>query len=123
MRQFFPEAEVRGYQRLIPFMTNHPKDRHVMAAAVAAGAEFIVTANLRDFPPFSTDPHGIEVQHPDDFLCDLVDREPDVMAEIITDQAAATGRGGRRQLTIGDVLDGLRGCRVIRFAHLMSKDL
>jgi hypothetical protein len=31
-------------------MTNHPKDRHVLAAAVRASAEVIVTSNLSDLP-------------------------------------------------------------------------
>ncbi|MEU8001106.1 PIN domain-containing protein [Catellatospora sp. NPDC049111] len=76
MRAFFPEAEVDGYQDLVDQMTNHPKDRHVLAAAVAARADFVVTANLRDFPVHALDPHAIEAQHPDDFLCDLLDVSP-----------------------------------------------
>jgi PIN domain len=35
MRHAFPDAEVTGFERLIPAMTNHPKDRHVLAAAGA----------------------------------------------------------------------------------------
>ena len=31
MREPFPEAMVTGYENLIPSMTNHPKDRHVLA--------------------------------------------------------------------------------------------
>src|SRR4051812_1551533 len=49
MEKYFPEAQVTGYQALIPAMTNHPKDRHVVAAAVKAGAQVIATANLKDF--------------------------------------------------------------------------
>jgi predicted nucleic acid-binding protein len=30
----FPEAEARGYSKLVSLMTNHEKDRHVLAAAV-----------------------------------------------------------------------------------------
>lgn len=46
----FPEAMVTGYASLTAAMTNHPKDRHVLAAAVVAGAQVIVTSNLKDFP-------------------------------------------------------------------------
>ncbi|MEU4773363.1 hypothetical protein [Micromonospora sp. NPDC023644] len=120
MREHFPEAMVSGYEHLINEMTNHPKDRHVLAAAVAADAEAIVTANLRDFPDHALAPYAIEVLHPDDFLCTLLDESPSRIADIIADQAEATGRGGRPQLTIDDVLSGLAGCRAIRFAHRVS---
>jgi len=44
MRRAFPEA-VETYEHLIDSMTNHPKDRHVLAPAVAAEADVIVTLN------------------------------------------------------------------------------
>ena len=45
-----PDAEVTGYETLIDGMTNHEKDRHVLAAAVRGNAEVLVTFNLDDFP-------------------------------------------------------------------------
>ena len=36
MSRSFPDALVAGYESLIEGMTNHPKDRHVLAAAVRA---------------------------------------------------------------------------------------
>jgi len=93
MRLTFPEAEVTNYRRLIGSMTNRPKDRHVTAAAVAAAAEVIVTFNLRDFPPASLALHAVEAKHPDDFLCDnLFDQYPDVLAQIVIDQASSLTR-------------------------------
>ena len=46
MREFFPGSLVCDYERLIPEMENHPKDRHVLAAAVAwgTGARLAVAA-------------------------------------------------------------------------------
>lgn len=51
MATYFPDARVTGYEQLIGSMTNHPKDRHVLAAAVAGRADTLVTENLKDFPP------------------------------------------------------------------------
>ena len=38
LRLHFPEAWIEGYEPLIPAMQNHPKDRHVLAAALRCGA-------------------------------------------------------------------------------------
>lgn len=71
MRRGFPHFMVSGHEFLIPLMTNHEKDRHVLAAAVHAGADTIVTFNQKDFPPASREPHCIELDTPDEFLMDL----------------------------------------------------
>lgn len=109
MRRHFPEAMVSGHEHLIDQMDNHPKDRHVLAAAVAADAEIVVTANLRDFPSHALRRYAIEALHPDDFLCSLFDVAPDRVVELIAQQAEATGKGGRPKLTVDDVLDGPAG--------------
>jgi hypothetical protein len=53
MRAAFEEAEVdaAGIERLEPAMTDDKKDRHVLAAVVAADSELIVTFDFEDFPP------------------------------------------------------------------------
>jgi hypothetical protein len=51
MAAYFPDARETSYEKLISSMTNHPKDRHVLAAAVAGRADVLVTENLKDFPP------------------------------------------------------------------------
>ena len=63
-----PMAAVAGFESLIPSMGNHPKDRHVLAAAVHAGCPTIVTVNLADFPASALAPHGVEAVSPDEFL-------------------------------------------------------
>ena len=75
MRAAFEDAEVDASEidRWEPAMTNDPKDRHVLAAAVAADSELIVTFDLDDFPAAACDPLGVEALHPDDFLLDLHD--------------------------------------------------
>ena len=84
MEGFFPEAEVTDYAPLIAAMQNDPKDRHVAAAAVKAGAQVIATSNLKDFAPL---PAGIEAQSPDEFLCNLFDLDPSAFVEMLREQA------------------------------------
>ena len=47
MTEAFPDASVTAYEDLIPSMTCHEKDRHVLAAAVRSGATAVVTFNLQ----------------------------------------------------------------------------
>src|SRR5262249_9025488 len=73
---------VEGYEALIPTLTlPDEQDRHVLAAAIHAGAEVIVTYNLRDFPKEALDPFGIAAQHPDDFICHLIELSPDLVRQ------------------------------------------
>ena len=85
MGRAFPEADVTGYEHLVPAMLNHPKDRHVVAAAVKTGAQVIATANLRDFVVL---PDGLEAQSPDEFLCNLFDIDPAGFEALLREQAA-----------------------------------
>ena len=72
MRAVLPEADVTGYQALVPGLElPDPGDRHVLAAALAGGADTIVTWNLRDFPVSVLEQHGIQAVSPDDFLLSL----------------------------------------------------
>jgi hypothetical protein len=89
IRHHFPEAWVEGYERLIPSMTNHPKDRHVAAAAVHARAATIVPYNTRDFAPPSLTAHGIEAVGPSTFLKNLYAQAPTEITATLDAQAAA----------------------------------
>jgi len=86
METSFPEASVTGYSALIPCMQNDPKDRHVAAAAVTAGAQAIVTFNVKDF---SNLPPAIEARDPDDFLCGLFELDRAAFVTLLQEQASA----------------------------------
>jgi predicted nucleic acid-binding protein len=90
MTTAFDDAIVPGeaIAALEEAMTNDPKDRHVLAAAVASEAQAVITMNLRDFPAASTEPYGIEAQHPDEFLMVLHAMDPDFAVELVRRQAA-----------------------------------
>lgn len=101
MNEAFPDALVGGYEALIAQMSNHPKDRHVLAAAVRGGAEVLVTENLRDFPDDSVSPFGMEVVSQDVFLLDQLDLAP---AEILDALRRQVSRYRREPRTVEGLL-------------------
>jgi predicted nucleic acid-binding protein len=98
------DALVDGYQALIPTLTNDPKDRHVLAAAIHSHAATIVTFNLKDFPPQALASSGVSAEHPDVFACGLYAENATAMAAVVREQAAGLRRP---PLTISEVLDTL----------------
>lgn len=65
-----PDAGIAAHE---PHMPNEPKDRHVLAAAVAVGATVVITTNVRDFAGADTAGLGVAAQTPDQFLTSLLD--------------------------------------------------
>jgi predicted nucleic acid-binding protein len=98
MEHAFPEAAVTGFEHLIGSMKNQAKDRHVVAAAVRAGAQVITTSNVRDFRPL---PDGLEAQSPDEFLSNLFDLDPDALVDVLREQASDLQRP---PVTVGELI-------------------
>jgi hypothetical protein len=64
-----PDCLVRNYRKIAKGLElPDENDRHVLAAAIKAGAQVIVTCYLRDFPAAILQEYEIEAQHPDDFI-------------------------------------------------------
>ncbi len=111
MTLYFPDARVTGYENLIDSMTNHPKDRHVLAAAVAGRADTLVTENVRDFPTEAVSHFGITVTSQDDFLLGLLELHPDAVLDALRRQASRYHREPRTLTALLDVLAGPgQGC-------------
>lgn len=87
MRRAFPDAMVSGYHGLVESMTNDPKDRHVLAAAVVGRADVIVTDNIDDFPEDSCAPHDIDVATADDFCTSVFGLAPERVVAVLDAQA------------------------------------
>ncbi len=84
MEQALPAAHVEGYERHISSITlPDPDDRHVLAGAIEAGADVIVTFNLRDFPLDVLKPHGLRAMHPDAFVLLLYEALPEHVVEVM----------------------------------------
>lgn len=78
MARAVPDAIVDNYTDLIgTLQLPDPDDRHVLAAAITAQADAIVTLNLRDFPRATLQPHGIEPCSPDQFVRLLAEAAPE----------------------------------------------
>jgi len=110
MEEHFPEATVEGFESLIRKMRNHPKDRHVVAAAVKCKAQVVVTSNLKHFGAVPT---GIEAVSPDTFLGNLFSVDPDGVVDLLRRQAADLDRP---PMTLGELVD-----RLARSAPAFSK--
>jgi len=82
MNSAIPDSLVAGYESLITgIQLPDPNDRHVVAAAVFARAEVIVTFNLKDFPTASLQAFNVQAQHPDDFVLSLIDIDGNAVCE------------------------------------------
>jgi len=71
------DCVVSDFEWLIPSITlPDPDDRHILAAAIASGANQIITFNIKDFPEDVLSTYEIEALHPDDFIANLIDLKP-----------------------------------------------
>lgn len=104
MREAFPDASVAVPANLLLSVPEipDPQDKHVVAAAIRAHAQAIVTFNLRHFPEEVLKSYGVLAQSPDDFLIHQYHLDPDRIEEVLDIQASAIG--SRRT----DVLEKLR---------------
>lgn len=72
--QAFPDALVKNYESLVEgLILPDVKDRHVLAAAIKANADIIVTNNLKHFPKSCLGTYGLSAKNADNFITDLVD--------------------------------------------------
>lgn len=119
MNDAIRDVMVTGYEHLIDQLDlPDADDRHVLAAAIHAEAEVIVTRNLRDFPTDRLHAWGVQAQLPDDFLTELHQNHPNTLSGIVATIARTWGNGA----TPGDVLDRL-AVDAPRSAHLVRNAL
>jgi predicted nucleic acid-binding protein len=98
LRAAWPEAEVAVEEELVARLSlPDPADRHVLAAAIAGGAEVLMTLNRADFPTRTLARHGLVLREPDGFLRELVDEGIDLAAVAAGVQARAERASGRPQ--------------------------
>ena len=85
-----PDCLVHGYEPLIAALDlPDPDDRHVLAAAIRAGAQLIITTNLKDFPPDALSAFGVEATHPDTFVEQQLDLHESAVVRVAKQHRAS----------------------------------
>lgn len=120
MRENFEDAELIGYGPLVEAMPNHPKDRHVLAAAVRANASAIVTFNLSDFPTAELEPFAVAAINPDEFLLNQLGLAPGIVISTLYKQVERYQRPPR---DVPALLAALKASGVIEFAAEVRRHL
>ena len=87
MNEQIEDSLVESYEHLIPTLAlPDPDDRHVLAAAIHAGATIIVTSNLKDFPAKALAEHNVEAMSPDNFLVERMVEHSSAIVEALREQ-------------------------------------
>jgi predicted nucleic acid-binding protein len=123
IRECFADSEVpeSAYTHLVAQMPgDDPDDRVHMAAAVAGGAEAIVTWNQADFPAEALAAHRVRVRTPDEYLCDLLDAWPE---EVLGTVVRLAGEKRRPPMTPTDLTSLLAKAGVPAFAERLQTRL
>lgn len=95
----WPDASVDFDAGVLDILTLPDRnDRHVLAAAMAGGADVLLTRNLRDFPTRVLARHDILRRDPDSFLLDFAHTgEADIATVVGEVQARTEAISGREQ--------------------------
>lgn len=111
---------VTGYESLVEGLKlPDPDDRHVLAAAIKAGAQVIVTNNRKDFPSDYLTNWGIERKTADDFVMDLIDLDDRVVYGCVMEIANSRTQ---KPVTFDDVLDQLEKSQLIGAVSMLRRD-
>jgi predicted nucleic acid-binding protein len=84
LRAAFPRGLMRAHPEIeARLLLPDPNDVHVLATAIASGADAIVTFNAQDFPGHILAAEGTTRRDPDGFLWELQSRHPEALARIV----------------------------------------
>ena len=95
-----------------------PGDVHVVAAAIKAEAEIILTFNLKHFPEDALSAHGLTAVHPDAFLGELLSLAPEPMLETLRAHRASLRNPPKSQ---AEYLGTLQDQRLTRFVEAIHR--
>ncbi|MFA7434273.1 MAG: PIN domain-containing protein [Gemmobacter sp.] len=94
-----------------------PDDRHVLAVAVAAGADALVTLNTGDFPLRVLAGEGIVRREPDGLLWEFWSHHPEAVARVIAGVHARAETAAGREVALRGLL---RRARLPRLGRALA---
>lgn len=90
MNNAIRDSLVEGYEVHLPTVQalklSDPDDAHVIAAAIHAKAQAIVTANIKHFPRRVLEPFELLAETPDDFITGLLAINQPALLEVLREQ-------------------------------------
>ncbi len=93
VRLAFPQAMTRAQPNIeARLLLPDPADVHVLAVAIAAQADAIITFNAQDFPRPVLADEGLIRLDPDQLLCQLHAQHPSEVAQVVADVHATAER-------------------------------
>lgn len=118
MDEALPDASIVGYRdRIDDLALPDPDDRHVLAAAIHADADAIVTFNTADFPAQSLREYDLEALPPDAFGLRLLNQFPDRVLDAAAQHRASLTRPSKAE---DEYLDLLRSSGLTQTADRLD---
>lgn len=115
LRAAFPRGLVRAHPEIeARLLLPDPNDLHVLATAIASGADAIVTFNAQDFPGHVLAAEGITRRDPDGFLWELQSHNPVAMTGIVEGVRAKAEAISRQPVTLKALLKRARLYRLAK---------
>ena len=121
IREFFDDSRIDPalYRGRIDRMPGPDPDDHIhSAAAIAAGADVLITWDKSGFPAEELAELGLRVMDPDSYFVELLDDLGDHV--LVTIEQLAQSKT-RPPLSAEDFLDGLNGAGLTRFTKLAGR--
>lgn len=108
MNAAFPDSNITNFEEIINSLSLPDiNDRHILAAAIRVNADVIVTFNLKDFPADYLKSYDVEVQHPDEFITNLINLNKEKSLQALKNQVRSLKNPSK---SIDEVLQTLEKC-------------
>lgn len=115
LRAQHPDASINASQALIETLyLPDLDDRHVLASAIEAKADILLTANLKDFPTRTLSSHGVVRRDPDGFLLEIA-HESAAFREVVEAVRLKTEKISNRPQPMRPLLKRARLPRLAKF--------